>query len=116
MLSLVSDFFSMQDDTGKLKNASGHVDCKHPFKGQIAAADKPKSNDAVTLMLKYKQQLENQVKDMDAKILAKQKEVQAAFSQPDMQKNPYHLHSICVHEGGAESGHYYAYIYDRFNK
>lgn len=33
-----------------------------------------------------------------------------------MQRNPYHLHSICVHEGGAESGHYYAYIYDRFAK
>ena len=30
-----------------------------------------------------------------------------------MQKEPYHLHSIAVHQGGAESGHYFAYIYDR---
>lgn len=33
-----------------------------------------------------------------------------------MQKHPYHLHSICVHDGGAESGHYFAYIYDRQQK
>jgi len=33
-----------------------------------------------------------------------------------MQKNPYYLHSICVHDGNAMSGHYYTFIYDRFNK
>jgi hypothetical protein len=29
---------------------------------------------------------------------------------------PYHLHSICVHDGNANSGHYYTFIYDRFQK
>jgi hypothetical protein len=29
---------------------------------------------------------------------------------------PYHLHSICVHDGNANSGHYYTLIYDRFQK
>ena len=33
-----------------------------------------------------------------------------------MQKMPYHLHSICVHDGNAMSGHYYSFIYDRFQK
>lgn len=33
-----------------------------------------------------------------------------------MKKRPYHLHSICVHDGNANSGHYYSFIYDRFNK
>ena len=33
-----------------------------------------------------------------------------------MQKQPYHLHSICVHDGNATSGHYYTFIYDRFQK
>ena len=33
-----------------------------------------------------------------------------------MQKMPYHLHSICVHDGNANSGHYYTLIYDRFQK
>ena len=33
-----------------------------------------------------------------------------------MQKKPYYLHSICVHDGNANSGHYYTFIYDRFQK
>jgi ubiquitin carboxyl-terminal hydrolase 25/28 len=32
-----------------------------------------------------------------------------------MNKHPYHLHAICVHDGNAYSGHYYAFIQDRFN-
>ena len=26
---------------------------------------------------------------------------------------PYYLHAILIHDGTAESGHYYSYIYDR---
>jgi len=33
-----------------------------------------------------------------------------------MQKKKYVLHSICVHDGNANSGHYFAFIFDRFNK
>ena len=29
---------------------------------------------------------------------------------------PYYLHSILIHEGYAETGHYYAFIYDRAEK
>ena len=25
---------------------------------------------------------------------------------------PYHLHGVCIHDGTAESGHYYSYIRD----
>ena len=32
-----------------------------------------------------------------------------------MNKHPYHLHSICIHDGNANSGHYYAFIKDHFN-
>jgi ubiquitin carboxyl-terminal hydrolase 25 len=33
-----------------------------------------------------------------------------------MNKYPYHLHAICIHDGSAQSGHYYAFIYDRYQK
>jgi ubiquitin carboxyl-terminal hydrolase 25/28 len=29
-----------------------------------------------------------------------------------MEKNKYILHAICVHDGSAESGHYYTFIKD----
>ena len=28
-------------------------------------------------------------------------------------KTPYYLHAIVIHDGVADSGHYYVYIYDR---
>lgn len=34
----------------------------------------------------------------------------------EQKKNPYYLHSILVHEGSSEYGHYYSFIYDRSQK
>lgn len=39
-----------------------------------------------------------------------------AYGIPEMKRTPYNLHSICVHQGGADSGHYFSFIYDRFQK
>ena len=33
-----------------------------------------------------------------------------------MDKHAYQLQGICVHDGNAQSGHYFAFIRDRFNK
>jgi ubiquitin carboxyl-terminal hydrolase 25/28 len=32
-----------------------------------------------------------------------------------LNKHPYHLHAICIHDGNANSGHYYAFIKDHYN-
>ena len=37
--------------------------------------------------------------------------MQTAFA--DYCNIPYYLHCILMHEGTAESGHYYSFIYDR---
>lgn len=42
-------------------------------------------------------------------------EDQVKIAHQGLNRTPYHLHSICIHDGGALSGHYYALIYDRFN-
>jgi ubiquitin carboxyl-terminal hydrolase 25/28 len=33
-----------------------------------------------------------------------------------MRETIYHLHAILIHDGKADSGHYYAFIYDRHSK
>jgi hypothetical protein len=33
-----------------------------------------------------------------------------------MNHTPYYLHAVIVHDGSAQSGHYYAFIFDRFQK
>jgi len=40
------------------------------------------------------------------------KELDEKFNVPELMKIPYYLHSILVHEGSAEGGHYFTFIYD----
>lgn len=53
---------------------------------------------------------------MEEKMRQLEDQITKAYGSPDMKKKPYHLHSICVHDGNASSGHYYTFIYDRFKK
>jgi len=39
-----------------------------------------------------------------------------SYGDKEFQKHLYNLHSICIHDGNATTGHYYSYIYDSFNK
>lgn len=32
-----------------------------------------------------------------------------------IEQNSYNLHSLCIHEGSANSGHYYTYVKDHAN-
>ncbi|KAJ6653957.1 hypothetical protein lerEdw1_007589 [Lerista edwardsae] len=38
------------------------------------------------------------------------------FSDPQLHQVPYHLHAVLVHEGQANAGHYWAYIYSQPRK
>ena len=53
----------------------------------------------------------------DRKVLLKQRiqgleqKIQTAFK--DFCQQPYYLHAILVHDGPAEFGHYYSFVYER---
>jgi ubiquitin carboxyl-terminal hydrolase 25 len=51
---------------------------------------------------------------MEDQLVKLNQQIEKAYS--GSKKHPYHLHAICVHDGNANSGHYYAFIRDRFNK
>lgn len=51
---------------------------------------------------------------MDRQIAEITQQIEKAYQ--DMNKHAYHLHSICVHDGSALSGHYFTFIKDRYNK
>lgn len=119
MLALVGEFFEKQNQKDKInqdiqESGAGQVKYHQPFKNQIATGDKSKAADAVKLMSKYHAQLSQQVTQMEQQVCDLESQIKAAFGIPEMQKQAYHLHSICVHDGNAMSGHYYSYIYDRF--
>lgn len=119
MLTLVGDFFEKQNHKDKVNQeiagaSADKVKYHQPFKDQIAPADKTKAGDAVKLMRKYHTQLQQQVSQMEQQVRDLESQIKAAFGIPEMQKMPYSLHSICVHDGNAMSGHYFTFIYDRF--
>ncbi len=43
------------------------------------------------------------------------RKLEKVLKQPYLELNerPYYLHGILIHDGLAENGHYYSYIYDR---
>lgn len=78
-------------------------------------ADKAKAASAVSVLKEYHTKLSGQASEMETKVQQLESQISAAYGIPEFKKSPYHLHSICVHDGNAMSGHYYTFIFDRFN-
>jgi ubiquitin carboxyl-terminal hydrolase 25/28 len=54
-------------------------------------------------MERRKEQVKAELAEIDSQI-------DKAFKE--YRNHPYHLHSILIHDGDAESGHYYAFVFD----
>lgn len=54
------------------------------------------------------------MKDLEKQVQQLQDNIFKTYSH--MNRHPYTLHAICVHDGNAESGHYYTFIHDHFGK
>lgn len=50
--------------------------------------------------------------ELRAELLDAQAQVAAVFEDPAFRQTPYYLHSVLVHAGHAEEGHYWAFIYN----
>lgn len=92
------------------------VTTNHPFNNQIKPADQAKAKDVVSMLKSYNGQLSGQVDEMEKKVKELEAKIKAAYAIKEMQKMPYDLHSICVHDGNATSGHYYTFIFDHCQK
>ena len=55
-------------------------------------------------MTAQKTQIKNRISELEASVTN-------AFT--DYCNIPYYLHAILIHDGTAESGHYYSFIFDR---
>ena len=52
------------------------------------------------------------MKAIQDQINAYENEIAQAFKHLEDEAGAYHLHAVCVHEGNADSGHYYTFIKD----
>ncbi|XP_048348927.1 ubiquitin carboxyl-terminal hydrolase 25 isoform X3 [Sphaerodactylus townsendi] len=62
---------------------------------------------------RWRTEVETDTRDLQESISRIQRTIELMYSDKSMVQVPYRLHAVLVHEGQANAGHYWAYIYDR---
>uniref|UniRef100_A0A8C1GZF1 Ubiquitin carboxyl-terminal hydrolase 25 n=1 Tax=Cyprinus carpio TaxID=7962 RepID=A0A8C1GZF1_CYPCA len=61
---------------------------------------------------RWRSEVENDTRDLQASISRIHRTIELMYSDKSMMQAPYRLHAVLVHEGQANAGHYWAYIFD----
>ncbi|NXL48307.1 UBP28 hydrolase, partial [Podilymbus podiceps] len=69
-----------------------------------------------TCLQRWRNEIEQDVRDLKESIARINLSIQQMYCDPLLQQVPYRLHAVLVHEGQANAGHYWAYIYDQPRK
>uniref|UniRef100_A0A8C4U4E0 ubiquitinyl hydrolase 1 n=1 Tax=Falco tinnunculus TaxID=100819 RepID=A0A8C4U4E0_FALTI len=69
-----------------------------------------------TCLQRWRNEIEQDVQDLKESIARINRSIEQMYCDPLLQQVPYHLHAVLVHEGQANSGHYWAFIYDQSRK
>lgn len=61
---------------------------------------------------RWRTEIENDTRDLQESISRIHRTIELMYSDKSMVQVPYRLHAVLVHEGQANAGHYWAYIFD----
>ncbi|XP_041741619.2 ubiquitin carboxyl-terminal hydrolase 25-like isoform X6 [Coregonus clupeaformis] len=61
---------------------------------------------------RWRSEVENDTHDLQGSISRIHRTIELMYSDKSMMQVPYRLHAVLVHEGQANAGHYWAYIYN----
>nr|XP_045005528.1 ubiquitin carboxyl-terminal hydrolase 25 isoform X1 [Jaculus jaculus] len=61
---------------------------------------------------RWRTEIENDTRDLQESISRIHRAIELMYSDKPMVQVPYRLHAVLVHEGQANAGHYWAYIFD----
>ncbi|XP_020831928.1 ubiquitin carboxyl-terminal hydrolase 25 isoform X7 [Phascolarctos cinereus] len=61
---------------------------------------------------RWRTEVENDTRDLQESISRIHRTIEQMYSDKSMVQVPYRLHAVLVHEGQANAGHYWAYIFD----
>ncbi|XP_066059744.1 ubiquitin carboxyl-terminal hydrolase 28 isoform X2 [Chamaea fasciata] len=65
-----------------------------------------------TCLQRWRNEIEQDVQDLKESIARINLSIKQMYCDPLLQQVPYRLHAVLVHEGQANAGHYWAFIYD----
>ncbi|XP_072467171.1 ubiquitin carboxyl-terminal hydrolase 28 isoform X4 [Notamacropus eugenii] len=66
-----------------------------------------------TCLQRWRSEIEQDIQDLKNCIANATQTIEQMYSDPLLHQVPYRLHAVLVHEGQANAGHYWAYIYNR---
>ncbi|NWT60482.1 UBP28 hydrolase, partial [Erythrocercus mccallii] len=69
-----------------------------------------------TCLQRWRNEIEQDVQDLKESIAGINLSIEQMYCDPLLQQVPYCLHAVLVHEGQANAGHYWAFIYDQPRK
>ncbi|NXB38747.1 UBP28 hydrolase, partial [Eulacestoma nigropectus] len=69
-----------------------------------------------TCLQRWRNEIEQDVQDLKESIARINLSIEQMYCDPLLQQVPYCLHAVLVHEGQANAGHYWAFIYDQPRK
>ena len=67
-----------------------------------------------TVLGKYRESAKRELQNLKTKIDTLEKQCEQPYVKN--KERPYQLHAIMIHDGLAENGHYYTYVFDRIQK
>nr|XP_033773420.1 ubiquitin carboxyl-terminal hydrolase 28 isoform X5 [Geotrypetes seraphini] len=70
----------------------------------------------VTCLQRWRMEVEQDIQDLKNCIARSSQSIDEIYMDSSLSKVPYCLHAVLVHEGQANSGHYWAYIYSHSRK
>ncbi|XP_054853356.1 ubiquitin carboxyl-terminal hydrolase 28 isoform X7 [Eublepharis macularius] len=70
----------------------------------------------MTCLQRWKDEVEQDIQGLRNSIALLAQSVELMYADPSLHQVPYHLHAVLVHEGQANAGHYWAYIYNQPRK
>ncbi|XP_055963566.1 ubiquitin carboxyl-terminal hydrolase 28 isoform X3 [Sorex fumeus] len=109
--------FSSEDSLLKLKTMSktlppSRTSLEMPAHPAPRTVTDEEINFVKTCLQRWRSEIEQDIQDLKNCIASTTQAIEQMYCDPLLHQVPYRLHAVLVHEGQANAGHYWAYIYN----
>ncbi|XP_032694200.1 ubiquitin carboxyl-terminal hydrolase 28 isoform X4 [Lontra canadensis] len=114
----VEGTFSSEDSLPKSKAmnkplASSRSSMEMPAQPAPRTVTDEEINFVKTCLQRWRSEIEQDIQDLKNCIASTTQTMEQMYCDPLLRQVPYRLHAVLVHEGQANAGHYWAYIYNQ---
>ncbi|XP_023064024.1 ubiquitin carboxyl-terminal hydrolase 28 isoform X2 [Piliocolobus tephrosceles] len=113
-LDVESTFSAPEDSLHKSKPlTSSRSSMEMPAQPAPRTVTDEEINFVKTCLQRWRSEIEQDIQDLKNCIASTTQTIEQMYCDPLLRQVPYRLHAVLVHEGQANAGHYWAYIYNQ---